>query len=172
MTQRIISYAALLLFCFGGPAAAQDVAFDGMLGGRNFGDGTGMFVAELRVGIAPSTWLVRPTVGIAGATDIYGSQRELMLGAHGDIQAASFLAFTLGGGVSRVSQDGGEWNSGSSTGGYLQAALLARRSPSARVMLAAEVRHLAAPSFTRKDGLKEEVSFTQLTFGLTVRLKR
>lgn len=172
MTRAIICSAFLFLMCVGAPAAAQEIAVDGLLGGRTFSDGTGMIVAELRVGVAPSTWVVRPTVGLAGASDTLGTQRELMLGVHGDIQAAQSLAFSIGGGVAHLSQDGGTWNSGNSTGGYLQASALLRRSRDSRVMFAADVRRLMAPAFTRRDGLKQEVSFTQISVGLTFRMTR
>ena len=172
MPLRSVFYTALFLVCFCGSVAGQDLVVHGMLGARSVEDGDGFVLLELRAAIAPSRWVLRPTIGVSEADNIYSTQRELIVGAQGDIDAADWLAFNVGGGFSRLSQQGSEWSSGSSSGAYAHTALLLRRSASSRFLFAVDARHLAAPAFTRKDGLKQKVSFTQIGAGVMFKTHR
>lgn len=157
-----LACAGLSLVVLGAPLQAQRATVDVVIGARQFSDGTGMVAAELRAGVTPRGWPLRPTVGIAGATDTYGSQVELLAGAHADRYVSNVVQLTGGLGGAWVRQDGGEWNSGSSTGLYAQGAVLFRLPPSLGGMgLGLDARYLAASAFTRADGLEQEISFLQ-----------
>ncbi len=97
----VMLFTALLLMGASCPAPAQNVTTDVLFGGREFSDGTGMVALEPRAGIAPRGWIVRPALGLAGATDFLGSQLEVMLGDQADIRTGRFTPF-LAGQVSRT----------------------------------------------------------------------
>jgi hypothetical protein len=153
-------------------APRRQVTLDLLAGVRTFTDGTGMLAGEIRGAMGMAGWRIRPAVGLAGATDILGAgQSEIMLGVQGDAARWGTIQLVLGAGVSRLGQDGGEWNSGSSVGPYGNAMIL--WSPDGFAGgFGLDARYLAAPSFTRADGLLQEVRFYQIAVGGRVELGR
>ncbi|MFN2344945.1 MAG: hypothetical protein ABR616_04450 [Dermatophilaceae bacterium] len=168
MVWRSITTTALLFLLLGTNGSAQRVAADGLIGTRTFSDGTGMVAIELRGDVQFKGWPVRPVIGWAGATDTYGTQNEYTLGARAEGRASTRVIFSGGMGVSWLSQDGGEWNSGRSTGPYFNAAVLYALGGKLRVGL--DVRILTGSSFVRADGLVQDVNFSQ--YGIVVSWRR
>jgi len=168
MATRSIAAAALLILLLAPDAGAQRVAVDGLVGARTFTDGTGMVAVELRGDLQPKGWPIRPVIGWAGASDSYGTQNEFTVGARGEGWVGSRIALSGGAGYAWISQDGGEWNSGSSSAPYLNGAALYALNGSLRVGL--DVRVLTGGSFTRADLLVQDVNFVQ--WGVVVSWRR
>lgn len=174
MTAAIMNYSLLIIMFIAGtgarPARAQSWVADVGIGIRNFGDDTGMMALDVRAGWQPRGWPLFPMVGWSGATDILqGTQSEFTLGIHGDVSppAVSWLVVGAGAGATRLTQDGGDGIMGGTVSGWY-ALGSAYAQPLRGFMIGAEMRRTNVPDILRKDGLDQEVRFTQ--FALAVRI--
>jgi hypothetical protein len=126
-----------------------------------------MATVEARGSWARSGWRVRPTLGLAGSTDLLSGQLDVMVGASGDVLPSGPFALEIGGGVAHLRHGGGEYDSGVTTGVYVHGGIFWRPRFLQGVNVGVDVRYFNAPSFERADGLMQDVDFLQ--FGLSMR---
>lgn len=141
------------------PAQAGPLA--GVLGFQlptHGGEGGMVLAGDVRLAFGPRDWPLRPSVGVAAATDVFGVQGELLAGVQRTLVLGA-LELNGGLGYSRLGYSGGA-ATGSSNAGYAHGALVVRRGWGAGFGL--DVRLLAGPDRRREDGLLDPVGFAQI----------
>lgn len=162
------AWMVLALVCMDlGVCHGQRLTLDGIFGARTYRDGTGMFAVDTRIGLSPEGWALRPTAGVAAATDFLGWETELMFGAHGDLKVGTAAELSGGAGFSFLSRWGSEWDAGRSSGPYVAGAILFAPQFLSPIELGMDFRGFLGHSFVRPDGLEQEAAFWQ--WGVLVR---
>lgn len=144
-----------------GMCHGQRLTLDGVVGARTYRDGTGAFHLETRIGLGPEGWAMRPTAGVAAATDFFGMETELMFGAHGDLKVGAAAEFSGGAGFSFLSREGSV-DAGRSSGPYVAGGILFAHRFLDPWEMGLDFRGFFGPSFLRLDGLQQESAFWQL----------